>query len=156
MEAKVLIECFKDLPNHTHTLDDIEKIKLKEYAKGNLNLDESVKELKRKEVTNIKYKVHGPLDAHLIRNPKRSLDIQESISFLEQQEHKVEHYSISHNSSKGLVFIVNEIEKDKDGTPDIIGKVVEVDISEKDNAERASKNRLLVVNKLIERTRDVY
>ncbi|RIB14288.1 hypothetical protein C2G38_2195574 [Gigaspora rosea] len=129
-EAKVRIERFENLPDHTHTLDNIEKIKrsqvvrnlveqeslkdyrppailnaVKEYAKEKLNLDESMKELKHKEVTNIKYKVRGSLDAHLIGNPKRSLDIQESISFLEQQKYKVERYSIPHNSSMGLVFI---------------------------------------------------
>ncbi|RIB24864.1 hypothetical protein C2G38_2167451 [Gigaspora rosea] len=102
-EAKVRIERFKDSPNHSHTLEDSEKIKrsqairslveqealkdyhppailnaVKEYAQETLNLNESVKELKRKEVTNIKYK---------------------------EQKYKVERYSISHNSSHGLIFI---------------------------------------------------
>ncbi|RIB25769.1 hypothetical protein C2G38_2165087 [Gigaspora rosea] len=110
MEAKVRIEHFENSPDHTHTLDDIKKIKcsqvvrnlveqeflkdyrpppilnaVKEYAKEKLNLNKSVKELRCKEVTNIKYKVCGFLDVHLIGNPKRLLDIQKSISFLEQQ-----------------------------------------------------------------------
>ncbi|CAG8785324.1 9185_t:CDS:2, partial [Cetraspora pellucida] len=63
--AKVHVECFKDSSNHTHTLEEIEKIKysqkalkdycpsailnvVKEYAKENLNLDESVKRLSEK------------------------------------------------------------------------------------------------------------
>ncbi|CAB4399408.1 unnamed protein product [Rhizophagus irregularis] len=43
---------------------------VKEYATDKLDLGESVKELRRKEVTNIKYKIHGSLDAHLIDHIK--------------------------------------------------------------------------------------
>ncbi|EXX77321.1 hypothetical protein RirG_010920 [Rhizophagus irregularis DAOM 197198w] len=85
-EQKVLIERFKDSPDHSHTLEESEKLKrsqtvqnlvmqeaiknyrppeivnaVKEYATEKLDLGESVKELRRKEVTNIKYKVRGLL-----------------------------------------------------------------------------------------------
>jgi len=77
-EQKVLVERFKDSPNHSHTLEESEKLKrsqtvqnlvmqeaiknyrppeivsaVKEYATEKLDLGESVKELRRKEVTNI-------------------------------------------------------------------------------------------------------
>ena len=46
-----------------------------------MDLKSSVKELRLKEVTNIKYKVRGTLDAHLIGSPEREKNIQESIFF---------------------------------------------------------------------------
>ncbi len=61
--------------------------------------------MRRKEVTNIKYKVRGSLDAHLIGNPNQRLDIQDAISFLEKQEYLVEYYEISHLSTFGFVFV---------------------------------------------------
>ncbi|GBB95980.1 hypothetical protein RclHR1_02660001, partial [Rhizophagus clarus] len=92
-EQKVLIERFKDSPDHSHTLEESEKLKrsqtvqnlvmqeaiknyrppeivnaVKEYATEKLDLGESVKELRQKEVTNIKYKVRGALNAHLVGN----------------------------------------------------------------------------------------
>ncbi|PKY61079.1 hypothetical protein RhiirA4_431576 [Rhizophagus irregularis] len=54
---------------------------------------------------NIKYKIHGSLDAHLIGNPKRELDIREAISFLEKEEYLVNYYEIPHLSTYGFVFI---------------------------------------------------
>ncbi len=108
-EQKVLIEQFKDSSDHSHTLEESEKLKhlqvvcdlviqeaiknywppeivnaIKEYATEKLDLKESVKELRWKEATNIKYKIHGSLDAHLVSNSKQKLDIQEAISFLEK------------------------------------------------------------------------
>ena len=108
-EQKVRIEWFKDSPDHTHSLEESEKIKhsqaiwdlvmqevlknywpseiiniVKEYAIVELDLRESVKELKLKEVINIKYKVRGSLDIHLISNFKWSVDIWEAISFLRE------------------------------------------------------------------------
>ncbi|GBC28737.2 riboflavin-specific deaminase [Rhizophagus irregularis DAOM 181602=DAOM 197198] len=101
-EQKVLIERFKDSPDHSHTLEESEKLKrsqtvqnlvmqeaiknyrppeivnaVKEYATEKLDLGESVKELRRKEVTNIKYKV----------------------------QYLVEYYEISHLSTYGFVFM---------------------------------------------------
>ena len=67
---------------------------VKEIATEKLNLGECVKELRWKEVTNIKYKIHGPLDTHLVGNPKRELDIREAISFLENKGYLVECYEI--------------------------------------------------------------
>src|ERR1043165_6694127 len=108
-EKKVRIERFKDSPDHSHSLEESEKLKrsnavrdliiqeasknyrppeilsaVKEYATDNLDLGESVKELRQMEVTNIKYKVRESLDTHLIGNPKRGSDIQDAISFLKE------------------------------------------------------------------------
>lgn len=71
-----------------------------------MDMDSCVKELRRKEVTNIKYKVCGTLDVHLIGNSERELNIRESIFFfLEQQNYCVERYMILHKSTYGFVFI---------------------------------------------------
>ena len=78
---------------------------VKEYATEKLDLGESVKELRWKEVTNIKYKVRGALDTHLVGNSDLRLDIQDSIFFLKNQEYLVEYYEISHLSTYGFVFI---------------------------------------------------
>ncbi|CAB5217379.1 unnamed protein product [Rhizophagus irregularis] len=129
-EQKVRIERFQDSPDHSHALEESKRLKrsqivrdlviqeavknykppeivsvVKEYATDKLDLGESVKELRRKEVTNIKYKIHGSLDAHLIGNPKRELDIREAISFLEKEEYLVNYYEIPHLSTYGFVFI---------------------------------------------------
>ncbi|RHZ57425.1 hypothetical protein Glove_388g20 [Diversispora epigaea] len=129
-EGKVHVERFQNSPNHTHSLEESDKIKrpqiirnlveqealknyrppailnaVKEYAAERMDLDACVKELRRKEVTNIKYKVRGALDAHLIGNPNRELDIQESIFFLENQKYLVERYMISHKSTHDFVFM---------------------------------------------------
>ena len=53
-----------------------------------------MKELRRKEVTNIKYKIRGPLDTHLVGNPKRKLD-----------QGLVECYEVPNLSTYGFVFI---------------------------------------------------
>ncbi|RHZ85584.1 hypothetical protein Glove_64g118 [Diversispora epigaea] len=129
-EGKVHVEHFQNSPNHTYSLEESDKIKrpqiirnlveqealknyrppailnaVKEYAAERMDLDACVKELRRKEVTNIKYKVRGALDAHLIGNPNRELDIQESIFFLKNQKYLVERYMISHKSTHGFVFM---------------------------------------------------
>ncbi|PKY62263.1 hypothetical protein RhiirA4_432418 [Rhizophagus irregularis] len=78
---------------------------VKEYATEKLDLGESVKELRQKKVTNIKYKVRGALDAHLVGNSDLKLDIQDSIFFLKNQEYLVEYYEISHLSTYGFVFM---------------------------------------------------
>ena len=110
-EQKVRIERFKDSPDHSHSIEDSEKLKrakvvrelviqeavknyrppeivsaVKEIVTEKLDLGECVKELRQKEVTNIKYKIRGPLDTHLVGNPKRELDIREAISFLENKD----------------------------------------------------------------------
>ncbi|CAG8802320.1 5462_t:CDS:1, partial [Gigaspora margarita] len=51
MEAKVLIEYFKDSPNHTHTLDDIEKIKCSQFVQ-NLVEQESLKDYRPLAILN--------------------------------------------------------------------------------------------------------
>ncbi len=129
-EKKVRIERFKDSPDHSHSLEESEKLKrsnvvrdlviqevsknyrppeilsaIKEYATENLDLGKSVKELRRKEVVNIKYKIRGSLDVHLIGNPKRESDIRDAISFLNEQGYLVEFYEISYLSIYSFVFI---------------------------------------------------
>ena len=84
----VQVERYKDSPDHTHSLLEIDRIKrpkvvrdlveneaiknysppaitsaIKEYATEKLGLGECVRELKRKEVTNIKYKVRDPMES---------------------------------------------------------------------------------------------
>jgi len=70
-----------------------------------------VKELRRKEVTNIKYKIRGPLDTHLVGNPNRELDIREAISFLENQGYLVERYEIPDLSTYDFILFIQIISK---------------------------------------------
>ena len=125
----VKIERYKDSPNHAHSLPETDKIKrsqavrtlvekeaiknysppaitaaVKEYATTKLGLGASVKELKRKEVTNIKYKIRGPMEAHLIGDSDLTLDISQSTSYLIEKGYQVENYSVPHRSTKGIVF----------------------------------------------------
>ncbi|CAB4478545.1 unnamed protein product [Rhizophagus irregularis] len=129
-EQKVRVEKYNDSPDHIHLLDENEKLKrsqvvqtlvkqealknyqppaivsaVKEFATEKLGLNESVKELRRKEVTNIKSKVHGSLDIHLIGNLNRELDIQEMIIFLKKQGYLVERYEVIHKPTSGFIFI---------------------------------------------------
>ncbi|PKC69121.1 hypothetical protein RhiirA1_456382 [Rhizophagus irregularis] len=129
-EQKVRIERFKDSPDHLHPIEDSKKLKrsevvrelvmqeavknyrppeivsaVKEIATETLDLGECVKELRRKEVTNIKYKVRGPLDTHLVGDPKRKLDIREAISFLKNRGYLVERYEIPDLSTYGFIFM---------------------------------------------------
>ncbi|RHZ85353.1 hypothetical protein Glove_66g168 [Diversispora epigaea] len=129
-ERKVHVERFENSPDHTHSLDESDKVKrpqvirnlveqeaiknyrppailnaVKEYAAETMDLNSSVKELRLKEVTNIKYKVRGTLDAHLIGSPGREKNIQELIFFLEQKKYRVERYMISNKFTHGFVFI---------------------------------------------------
>ena len=78
---------------------------VKEYA-IELGLGASIRELKRKEVTNIKYKVRGPLETHLICNSDLKSDISKSMFFLMEKGYCVESYCISRQSTKsrGIVF----------------------------------------------------
>ena len=128
-EQKVLVERYQDSPDHTHTLEESEKLKrsttirnlveqeasknyaspaivsaVKEYATEKLDLGNSVKELKRIEVANIKYKVRGAYNTHLIGNLELEPDIQAAISFLEKQGYQVERYETS-QSTHGFVFV---------------------------------------------------
>ncbi|RIA81772.1 hypothetical protein C1645_836427 [Glomus cerebriforme] len=105
--------------DHSHSIKDNEKLKctkvicelviqeavknycppeiinaVKEIATEKLDLDECVKELRWKEVMNIKYKIRGPLDTHLVSNSRRELDIQEAISFLKNKGYLIERYEI--------------------------------------------------------------
>ncbi|GET03357.1 hypothetical protein GLOIN_2v1775727 [Rhizophagus clarus] len=77
---------------------------VQEYATLELGLGECVRELRWKEVANIKYKVHGPTEAHLIGNVDLRLDISESISFLTEQGYRVKNYRVPQRSTKGIVF----------------------------------------------------
>ena len=50
---------------------------------------------KRKEVTNIKYKIRGPTETHFIGNSNLKSDISESVSYLIEQGYLVENYRVS-------------------------------------------------------------
>ncbi|RHZ79614.1 hypothetical protein Glove_143g4 [Diversispora epigaea] len=109
MKHRELIDRCKDSPNHTHTLLELDQIKrsqairtlveknaiknysapaitaaVKEYA-TKIGLGTSVSELKCKEVANIKYKVRGPMESHLICNSNLNSDILKSITFLTEK-----------------------------------------------------------------------
>ncbi|CAB4431785.1 unnamed protein product [Rhizophagus irregularis] len=139
-EQKVRVERYNNSPDYTHLLDKSEKLKrsqvvrtlveqealknyrppaivsaVKEFATEKLGLNESVKELRRKEVTNIKSKVRESFDTHLIGNLNRELDIQETIIFLKKQGYLVERYEVIHKPTSGFVLIypnqINNLEQ---------------------------------------------
>ncbi|POG70593.1 hypothetical protein GLOIN_2v1775727 [Rhizophagus irregularis DAOM 181602=DAOM 197198] len=106
----VQVERYKNSPNHTHSLSEVDRLKqpkvirslveieaaknypppaitsaVKEYATLELDFGECARELKRKEVTNIKYKIRGPTETRFIGNSNLKSDILESVSFLTEQ-----------------------------------------------------------------------
>ncbi len=127
----VKVERYKDSPNHTHSLIESDRIKhsqavrdlvekeavknypplaitsaIKEYA-TKLGLGASVQELRRKEVANIKYKVRGLLEVHLMCDFDLKSDISKSMSFLIEKGYHIESYYVSYQSTKsakGIVF----------------------------------------------------
>ena len=125
----VRIERYKDSPDHTHTLLEVDRIKrpkairrlveieavknysppaitsaVKEYATLKLGLGECARELNRKEVTNIKYKIRGPMESHLVGNSVLKSDISDSVSYLTEHGYFVESYHVPQRSTKGIVF----------------------------------------------------
>ena len=79
---------------------------IKEFA-PKLGLGSSASELKRKEVANIKYKVRGPMEAHLTCNSGLRSDVSETVLFLIEKGYQVENYSVFYQSAKttkGIVF----------------------------------------------------
>ncbi len=133
----VKVERYKDSPDHTHSLLEIDRIKrpqairalvekeaaknysppaitsaVKEYATNELGLSASVQELKRKEVANIQYKIRGLTESHLIGTSDLRSDISQSVSYLMEKGYHVESFNISHKSTKGIVFMhPNQLEK---------------------------------------------
>ncbi|CAB4484293.1 unnamed protein product [Rhizophagus irregularis] len=128
----VQVERHKNSPNYTHSLSEIDRLKrpkairslveieaaknysaptitsaVKEYATLELGLDEPARELKRKEVANIKYKVRGPAETYLIGNPNLKLDISDSISYLTEQGYHIEKYCISQRSIRDSTHKTN-------------------------------------------------
>ncbi|CAB5211510.1 unnamed protein product [Rhizophagus irregularis] len=65
-------------------------VAIKEYVTIELDLGASAQELKCKEVTNIKYKVRGPMKVHLVGNSNLKLDISQSVLYLKEQGYQVE------------------------------------------------------------------
>ena len=78
---------------------------IKEYA-TKLGLDASVQELGRKEMANIKYKMHRLLEVHLICDFDLKSDISKSISFLVEKRYHVKSYYVSYQSTKSTKGIV--------------------------------------------------
>jgi len=127
----VKVERYKDSFNHTYSLIESDRIKrsqavrdlvekeavknypppaitsaIKEYT-TKLGLDASVQELRRKEVANIKYKVRGLLEVHLMCDFDLKSDISKSMSFLIEKGYHIESYYVSYQSTKftkGIVF----------------------------------------------------
>ena len=129
----VRVERYKKSADHTHDIGDNDKVKrsqavrilveneanknysppditaaVKEYATDKLGLGSSINNLKRKEVANIKYKIRGPMEAHLIGSRNLNTDITETISYLTNQGYQVESYRVSQRSTKGIVFACPE------------------------------------------------
>src|ERR1044072_2168716 len=125
----VQVERYNNSPNHTHSLLEVDRMKrpkvirslveieaaknysppaitssVKEYATLELGLGECARELTRKEVANIKYKIHGPTETYFIGNSNLKLDISESVSYLTEQKYLVENYRVSQRTTKGIVF----------------------------------------------------
>ncbi|RGB34727.1 hypothetical protein C1646_760162 [Rhizophagus diaphanus] len=78
---------------------------IKEYATSKLGLGKYARELKRKEMSNIKYKVREPTESDLLGNSDLKLDISESVSYLTEQGYLVKTYRISQWSTKGIIFV---------------------------------------------------
>ncbi|RHZ57021.1 hypothetical protein Glove_395g66 [Diversispora epigaea] len=139
MEKKVRVERFKDSPNHTHPLEDSDRLKcpqvirnlveqeaiknyrppailsaVKEYVTEKMDLSASVKELRTKEVVNIKYKIRGSLDTYLIGDPERELDIRDFAFINQIQIENLEKYGwltlidSTHKTNRAHFFVSNE------------------------------------------------
>ncbi|RHZ86162.1 hypothetical protein Glove_54g84 [Diversispora epigaea] len=78
---------------------------IKEYANNELQLSKSIKDLKRREVANIKYKLKGPMETHLVGNVELESDILETILYLKNQDYYCECYYVLQKSTNGIVFI---------------------------------------------------
>ncbi|CAG8502496.1 6013_t:CDS:2, partial [Scutellospora calospora] len=114
----VWVEQYSNSPDHAHTLEDSEKLKrskavrvlvereavknylspaitsaIKEYATVNLGLGKSIKELRCKEVANIKYKVRESQNAPLISNSQLIVDHTWGFVFAyKNQLEKLQHF----------------------------------------------------------------
>ncbi|CAG8812128.1 14545_t:CDS:2, partial [Cetraspora pellucida] len=107
-KQKVCVEWFQ-APQAIRTLVEKEAVKnysvpaivnaVKEYASENLNLGMSVKELRWREVANIKYKVRGPQNMYFTGTSELAPDIQDSISLLQKEGYQVESYKTHYQSS---------------------------------------------------------
>ncbi|RHZ75009.1 hypothetical protein Glove_218g18 [Diversispora epigaea] len=131
--AKIKISRFvaeqKIPPDHTHNIEESDKLKrsqavrvlikkeavknypvpaivnaVKEFGTKKLNLGMSVKELKWREVVNIKYKIHESQNTYLVGASKLTIDIQDTIFFLKKEGYQVELYETHHQSTRGFVF----------------------------------------------------
>lgn len=125
----IRIERHNNSPNHTHELRESDRVKrpqavrvlveneasknysspaitaaIKEYATDKLGLGSSVYDLRRKEVANIKFKIRGPMETHLIGTSDLKTDIVETISYLTNQGYQVESFRVPERSTKGIVF----------------------------------------------------
>src|SRR6185437_10846319 len=72
---------------------------IKEYAKNELGLNDSVEYLRRRKVANIRYKLQGPMNAHLIGSENLGIDISETLSYLRGEDYHTEHYHVSQQSA---------------------------------------------------------
>ncbi|CAG8530523.1 7486_t:CDS:2, partial [Cetraspora pellucida] len=128
-KQKVCVEQFQGSPDHTHNLDESNKLKhlqairtlvkkeavknypvltivnaVKEYTSENLDLGMSVKELRWRKVANIKYKVCGPQNMYFTGTSELAPDIQDSISLLQKEGYQVESYKTHCQSISSFVF----------------------------------------------------
>src|SRR2546430_16664415 len=105
----IKVERYNASPDHAHSLLESDRLKrsqavrvlvkkevvknyahpaitsaIKEYT-TTLGLDANVRELQRKEVANIKYKVHDPMETHLMCDSDLKSDILKTMYFLKEK-----------------------------------------------------------------------
>ncbi|CAG8814601.1 17011_t:CDS:2, partial [Gigaspora rosea] len=106
-ETKIKVMWFKNSSDHTHTLNKSGMNKysstictlvtnkavknyapvaiinaVREFAKNDLGLNNSVEYLRHRKVANIKYKIQGPINAHLVGSASLGTNISETLSYL--------------------------------------------------------------------------
>jgi len=122
------VEKYKGTPNHSHSLDESDMRKRSKHIKD-MVANEAVKEykppmianavrkeitklhefsgveyLKTQEVTNIKLKLVGPMNSHLIGDANLNVDIQNANKFLIEKNYQVEWFNVQKSSYQGLCF----------------------------------------------------
>jgi len=119
----VRIERYATTPDHSHTLEDSDRLKrsqaikklveeeaVKPYASPSIaaavkelatkiGIETSAKNLTRKDVTNIKQKVRAPENAILIGGPDLESDIRAAMNFLLDRSYLVERFTVLQKAS---------------------------------------------------------
>lgn len=124
---RVRVEKLEDAQDHCHSIDEVDMRKRSKFIRDAVgheavksynptsitkvikeeiekeHLDSGVTHLKRQEVANIKLKLVGPMNAHLVGEGDLESDILSATKFLEGRGYQVERFSIA-KSSEGFCF----------------------------------------------------